>query len=767
MKRSSSVQCFQMAAPYTHGRSASGSRMSLAPSRPNQPVFQAQRSSSSAHMLGDAPMSAQRPSASIFGSMAQQSARKSFAPFNTSTPAHAHALATPGLGMDTMQRRSSIYSARPSSVPGLGQRLSFFTQVPAPAGIPVDPRRLRDPSVRSQMAQELLDYMTRNNFELEMQMSLTQKSLSSPTQKEFNAMFKWLYNRVDPAYRFQKSIDAELPLILKQLRYPFEKSITKSQIAAVGGNNWHTFLGLLHWIMQLAGMMDSYAVGQYDQAAMEAGAPVREDRIIFEFISDAYRAWLNADEADEEAAENAVQDCVDVMASRFKELNQDLLDDVQTLEAEKKALMEQMEELERNAEKGRKLDIGIQTVAGDIEKFEAWNSKVSARIKSKTQKIELLQEDIKKVNDEVATAEEEKDGYQDALGKQGITIQDIDRMSAERDRLEKAREATAARLEESRAREQDKAVAAATKLDELERLVEKYNSLCYKVGLVPATAANAKGLEYELSLALSAGPDFGASQLGSSSQTTAEADRLLKDAASGYLPHQLLSQDLKGAFKSRVAALRKEVGERRNGALEEAMRNSDFLDSVREAMDDKQAEVEALGHRIRAAEDEFDRTRETTATQKMTLDGQIERMDKELAKLRTGLAESVQTMEQREINTNLEYVFTIIYPLPPQEDCRLLTYYRYEQLTIRAAALREELHTQVERVLNDVIKFKIHIQQKLEDYEVFVDGEVSNDYEMLAETVDGDEDGEEQQAAGAAVESPRDESQDESEDVYG
>ena len=45
---------------------------------------------------------------------------------------------------------------------------------------------------------------------------------------------------------------------------------------------------------------------------------------------------------------------------------------------------------------------------------------------------------------------------------------------------------------------------------------------------------------------------------------------------------------------------------------------------------------------------------------------------------------------------------------------------RYEQLTLKADALREELHTEVERMLNDIIKFKVHIQKSLEDYEGFV-----------------------------------------------
>lgn len=95
----------------------------------------------------------------------------------------------------------------------------------------------------------------------------------------------------------------------------------------------------------------------------------------------------------------------------------------------------------------------------------------------------------------------------------------------------------------------------------------------------------------------------------------------------------------------------------------------------------------------------------------MTSDAQIEKLEKELAKMRTTLTESVQLMEQREMNTNLEY----------------------EQLTMRAAALREELHTQIERMLNDVIKFKVHIQKSLEDYEMFVAEEVEKEAEQ-AET---------------------------------
>ena len=56
--------------------------------------------------------------------------------------------------------------------------------------------------------------MAANNFEMEMKHMLSQNTMRSPTQKDFNFMFQWLYHRIDPSYRFQKGIDQEVPPIL-------------------------------------------------------------------------------------------------------------------------------------------------------------------------------------------------------------------------------------------------------------------------------------------------------------------------------------------------------------------------------------------------------------------------------------------------------------------------------------------------------------------------------------------------------------------------
>jgi kinetochore protein NDC80 len=636
--------------------------MSVAAMRPPpaQPVFG--RPSSSNNETGAFSAG---PRQSLFG---QSASRKSYLPNATpARPSQPLFAPTPGgvnnSGMNNeFARRSSVFSAnnRPSAAGPMGAgafqtRESFFATAPLPAGVPTDPRRLRDASVRAQMASELMDYLTRNNFELETSIGLTGKTLTSPTQKEFASLFKWLYNRIDPAYRFQKNLDAEIPPLLKQLRYPFEKSITKSQIAAVGGNNWHTFLGLLHWIMGLAQMMDAFAVGRYDSASLAVGADLKGDRIIFEFLSDAYKAWLSVDnETTDEEAELAVQPYADRMAARFREINSDHVADVKMLEAEKESLVQQIARFEEAVQRGASLDGKLDLIKSDLAKFEDWITKSEQRTRKAADKIAVLEEEISKVDEEIAVAERERGEHQAALTRMGITIGDLDRMTAELDRLEKAKAAMSARLDEARQRCAEREAEAARKLDDLERTVDAYNAQAYRTGLIPSTAPNAKNQNFELKLKLSAQDSENADLLGSLDASVSDpAARLLISAASG--PNRsILSLDVNNVVKSNILALRREIGERRNRALEEDMKNHSLLDKVMEAMDDKQAEVEGLGHRIRAAEDEHRKTKETSTTQRMQVDAQVEKLEGDIARMRAGQVESLQVLEQKEMDVSME-----------------------------------------------------------------------------------------------------------------
>ncbi|RHZ67528.1 kinetochore-associated Ndc80 complex subunit NDC80 [Aspergillus thermomutatus] len=689
LKRTSSIG--YQNPPFTSQHTRSMSLLNSA-SRPQQPNFQ--RSSSGGAFGADAGLSSVRRSVSS----------NIFHGASVGRPSYASGSLSASSASQSLQRRSSVFS-RPSMGGPMGHQ-SFFTQVPSAAGVPRDPRPLRDRSFQARIGQELLEYLTHNNFELEMKHSLGQNTLRSPTQKDFNYIFQFLYHRIDPGYRFQKSMDAEVPPILKQLRYPFEKGITKSQIAAVGGQNWPTFLGMLHWLMQLAQMMDRFVLGEYDEACAEMGVDVSGDRIIFRFLTGAYHDWLQGGEdEDDETAEKRLVPHIEAMAQEFEKGNEKYVQEMQVLEAENRALRDQIDELEKNAPDMAKLDKHFRILEDDKRKFEDYNQNVQGKIEKYENRIKFLDEEIQKVEAELQAAEEERSSLQSSVDQQGLTIQDIDRMNTERDRLQKSLEDTTARLEETHARVMEKEAEASRKLEDLEEIVKVYNTLGYQTSLIPSTAVNAKGQDYELSLNINEN-SFSASQIGGlPNRISSEADRLLAEPFTGYHPAHLLSLDLRGMVRSSLQALRKEINERRKRAIDDDLERRNLLDNIKEAMDEKRSEVEALEHKRRAAEEEFERLKEITTTQKLASDAQIEKMEKELAKMRATLSESVQLMEQREMNTNIEY----------------------EQLTLRANALREELHTNVESMLNDVIRFKVHVQKGLEDYESFVVDEVEQE----------------------------------------
>lgn len=715
MKRSSSMA--GQAAPYTAGpsRSLSGSRQSLAMSRPSQPVFQ--RSSTGAN-VGELGMSSvKRPS----------SYQNHTATFGNASSSKGF---TPGGGrasVDNRDRRSSVYQPRAGGAAPSGGHQSFFQQAPQPAGVPKDPRPLKDRSYLNRIGQELLDYLTQNNFELDMNHNLSQNVIKSPTQKDFNFIFQWLYNRIDPTYKFMKNIDQEVPPLLKQLRYPYEKGITKSQIAAVGGQNWSTFLGMLHWMMQLAQMIEGFALNRYADACLEAGVDTVGDHITFDFLSAAYAEWLGMDDSlSEEEADRLLRPHIEEMERAFEQANGKHFEELRMLEAENARLLKEVDDLQKSTPDPAILDQHFKIMEEDKVKFEEYNQLAIQRSEKYETRIQVLQEELDKVTTELSDAEEERRGLQKAVDDQGISMQDIDRMASERERLQKTIESAGQRLEDIKKKVADRELEASQKLEELEQMVDRYNTVAYQIGLIPATAANAKGKDLELHVTVNSGPSFPSSssttattpQLkGSYSGGSMENERLLVDAVTGYQPAHVLSLDLRGQVRNMLASLRKEISERRGQAIDTMMKDHDLLDSIKEAMEDKRNEVEALEHRVRAAEEEFEKTKEVTTAQRMASDTQVEKMEKELAKMRASLSESVQLLEQREMTTNIEY----------------------EQLTLKANSLREELHTEIMRMLNDVIKFKMHVQKSLEEYEAFVADEL--EHELGSEEMMKDDDG--------------------------
>lgn len=523
-------------------------------------------------------------------------------------------------------------------------------------------------------------------------------------------MFQWLYKRIDPGYKFQKSLENEIPPILKQLRYPFANAITKSMIVSAGGQNWFTFLAMLHWMMQLAQMLDRFSMGAYDEACAEAGVDVSGDRIVFRFLFGAYQDWLQVGpEDDDDSAEEALIPHVQAMAAEFERTNAKYAEELKMYEAENAALKAQVEEFEKNVPDVAKLDKHFKILEDDKKKFEDYNANVQVKIEKYDSRIKVLEDEISKTDTELQAAEQDRLTLQQYVDRQGLNIQDIDRMNTERERLQKSLDDTVIALDEVNRRVSEKETETARKLEDLEAIIKRYNSLGYQMSLIPATASNAKGASYELSLNIadtsngfsSSTSQFSSSQSGSRRRSP-ETDRLFADTNVGHLPAQILNLDLRGTIRQAFISLRKEINERRKKAQETDLNARDILDSVGEALSEKHTEVDTLSHRVHLAQQAHAELRESTATAHTQTTAQIEKLEKELARMREGVERGVLELEQREMEVGVAW----------------------EGMREEAGRVREQLHAGVERALEEVIRFKVHVQKGLEEFEGWVGDEV-------------------------------------------
>lgn len=583
---------------------------------------------------------------------------------------------------------------------------SFFTQAPAAAGKVTDPRPFRDGGYKSRISQELLDYLTRNNFELEMKHSLNSKTMTTPTGKDFQYIFEWLYRRIDPGYKFMKPLEHELPPILVQLRYPYAKDITKSMIAAASSSqHWPKFLGLLHWMLQLAQMLDNFTRGAYDDACAEAGVDVSSDRIVFRFLFGAYQDWVNVGpEDDDESAEAVLVPHVKAMAAEFERTNANRLEELKMYEAENQALKAQVDELEKSAPDIAKLDKHFKILEEDMKKFEDYNANVQAKIEKYDSRIKILNDEIQRTEAELKVVESERISLQQAVDKQGLTIQDIDRMNNERERLQANLESTLAMLDETNKVVLEKEMDTARKLEDLELIIKRYNSLGYKISLIPSTATNAKGQDYELTLNIADATNLRSSR---SQRNSPDTDRLLADVNVGHSPVHLLNLDIRGAIRQAFLSLRKEISNRRKEAVEKDLNDREIIDNVNEALHEKSNEIETLSHRVSEAGRVYNSFKESSQTSHMQSVSAVEKLEKELGRLREGVSSGILELERREM------------------ECQVA----WEGMQEQAGQVREDLHTGVERMLEEVVRFKLHVQTSLEAWERGVMEEVELELE--------------------------------------
>lgn len=112
-----------------------------------------------------------------------------------------------------------------------------------------DPRPIRDRTFQSDCHANIQEFLARRKVQL----ALTPKWLSSPTQRDFQNVFRFLADElVGPGFPWGKKFEDDCLAIMRDLRYPVMDAVGKTALTAPGSPNaWPNVLAMLNWMVDL------------------------------------------------------------------------------------------------------------------------------------------------------------------------------------------------------------------------------------------------------------------------------------------------------------------------------------------------------------------------------------------------------------------------------------------------------------------------------------------------------------------------------------
>ncbi|XP_028409800.1 kinetochore protein NDC80 homolog [Dendronephthya gigantea] len=378
--------------------------------------------------------------------------------------------------------KTSFGSSRRSSQYGRGDP---YTQIK-------DTRPLSDKSYQQQEIREILQFLSENDYEHPMSM----KTMMRPTNKEFINVFSFLYSRISPEPMVKP--EEELPKVMKKIGYQF--TIHKTSLSNVASPHaWPILLGALHWLLELVKF--SMAVNDEVEHCLFPMIEGEDDegdfaamrKVYFDFLERSYSAFI-----EDKRDLRDLGEYTDALIEELRSQNDPLTSEVEQLSQENIQLEEELKRLENEPSRLEALMEKRGTLETDKSKFEVYIADLRRhRVKLDERRLQSEEAlNTAKLEEEATSAEKTK--LQRILANQELSAADVQRMKQEGDELKK----TLTKLEEtSDSMDQEiweKEMSYARRHEQVLVQCQDYNERARKLKLIPSTAENAAGVDYEL-----------------------------------------------------------------------------------------------------------------------------------------------------------------------------------------------------------------------------------------------------------------------------
>ncbi|GJQ12747.1 hypothetical protein GpartN1_g4538.t1 [Galdieria partita] len=488
------------------------------------------------------------------------------------------------------------------------RRSSVFTNK---VGLKVDPRPLNDKSYLNDCVRNLIYFLSTHGYD----QAISPKTLTTPTSKEFQSILLFLLRKIDPYFEFEKKFEEELPALFKTLKYPF--TISKSTLYAVGSpHTWPTLLGLLVWITDLLAY-DEQATSQ-ETKSIDTESSL--NRIFFDYVSRSYQAFLGgADSFDEFDQE---------LAATFDKENNRVESETEVLEREIKSFQNEYHQLTEKRNSLESLKQKIEDYRKDIEKFKTLVNQLEQHRQVYNKKIADRDEELENEEKSLETWKQERSRLRQIIEDQELNHIDGHRLQRDKQLLAEA-------LEKAYAHRQE-AIEVQSKIDEklieqtakVEDALRDYHRLAEKLQLIPSTAKNAKGFNFEIELS--------------------------RDA-SLHRCEDILSLDLGSVVKPTIHELREAFASKASRTREEELSVQEKYNHLEEQLLFKRNETSALEGKYQKLEGHYKSERETLASYLESKARETSELEQEIAQMKASNDSALKESQQALDNTYSEY----------------------------------------------------------------------------------------------------------------
>ncbi|KAL7391453.1 hypothetical protein ABVT39_009460 [Epinephelus coioides] len=417
-------------------------------------------------------------------------------------------------------RMSMVYTTPKSKQPSFGKlnipkptsvnserRTSFFSSRTSGAGMPrnstmagfggsekiKDTRPLHDKSFVQQCIRQLHEFLTDQGYPG----TLSAKTLQSPSTKEFVKVFEFIYRQLDPTFEMPNvKVEEEVPAMLKALRYPFV--LSKSSMYSVGApHTWPQALGALMWLIDQVKINWSLSKQNLllsdfceDSDDIEEGAEY--NKLLLDYTAEAYSKFMQG--------EDTFDDVDDSYLSKLKKLynvDEALLN---TMEEKHRILSDEVERLEKESQTDRLMTKRMERVKlqADLKKLQSYRSSLESFKANLENKASELSDELETTGSHMESLKHEQNELQCLLKNQKFTPADVERINREKRELQQTISSLTKSLEDAEQHKWNEEIALAKVNEKVELKVAEYHKLARKLKLMPLSAENAGGHDFEI-----------------------------------------------------------------------------------------------------------------------------------------------------------------------------------------------------------------------------------------------------------------------------